>query len=292
MAKTVNEGFETLIERLKPLTSEHEKAASHKDSVKRCMENNFGCTSFFETGSFGNGTGVRHYSDTDYFARCPADRFYTDSAYTLRLVKEALQRTFPRTDGIVVKSPAVRIPFGTLASERLELTPVYYKGLVTTPVGDKYSYYLPDYYGGWMESSPGAHNEYVNREDKRLGGKLKPLIQLIKAWKFYNNVPTYSFYLELRVTKYAEGESTIVYDIDVKNIIKFLYDNDLPSIQDPMGISGLVKACKSDTKRQDALSKVSTGNTRAQKARNEADRDPDMSFYWWNMFFNGKFPAR
>jgi len=292
MAKTVEEGFDTLIGRLKPLDSEHDKAASHKDSVKTCMENNFGCTSLIETGSFGNGTGVRHYSDTDYFARCPANNFYTDSAYTLRLVKEALQRTFPRTDGIVVKSPAVRIPFGTLASERLEVTPVYYEGLVTTPVGNKYAYHLPNYYSGWMLSSPGAHNEYVNREDKRLGGKLKPLIQLIKAWKFYNNVPIYSFYLELRVTKYAEGEKAIVYDIDVKNIIKFLYDNSLPSIQDPMGISGLIPACKTDVKKQDALSKVSTANTRAQKARDEKDRDPDMSFYWWNMFFNGKFPAR
>jgi hypothetical protein len=292
MAKTIEDGFDTFISWLKPLASEHEKAVSHKESVKSCMEKNFGCTSLFETGSFGNGTGVRHYSDTDYFAKCPAGNLYTDTTYTLRLVKEALQATFSRTTGIVVKTPAVRIPFGTYASERLELTPVYYGELVNTPVGNKVYYNIPDYYGGWMKSSPGAHIDYVNREDKRLKGKLKPLIQLIKAWKFYNQVPIYSFYLELRVTKYAEGETSIVYDIDVKNIMKFLNDNNLPSIQDPMGISGLVRACKTDAKRDTALSKLSTGTSRAIKACDARTDNVDDAFYWWNLFYNKEFPSR
>ncbi|QRR03085.1 nucleotidyltransferase domain-containing protein [Dyadobacter sandarakinus] len=292
MPKSLEEGFETFIGWLKPLQSEHTTAASHKDSVRRCMENNFGCTSFFETGSFGNGTGVRHYSDTDYFARCPSDKFFNDSGYTLRKVKEALQYTFPRTVGIEVKSPAVRIPFGKYASERLELTPAYYYGLVNTPMGEKYSYNIPSHDGGWMQSSPGAHNAYVNRENDRLNGKLKPLIQLVKAWKYYNQVPIYSFYLELRVTKYAEKESAIVYDIDLRNIFKFLYDNNLPDIQDPMGISGYVKACKSDAKKTIALSRLGTGYSRVLKAYDNRTSSIDNAFYWWNLFYNSEFPSR
>lgn len=83
MPKTLDQGFDTFLSWLVPLSSEHDKAASHKDSVKSCMINNFKCTNFFETGSFGNGTGVRHYSDTDYFAVCPSSEFWTDSGYTL-----------------------------------------------------------------------------------------------------------------------------------------------------------------------------------------------------------------
>ena len=64
-----------------------------------------------------------------------------------------------------------------------------------------------------MKSSPKAHTDYVKQEDERLKGKLKPLIRLLKAWKFYNNVPIRSFYLELRAAKYAESEKSIVYDI-------------------------------------------------------------------------------
>ena len=292
MARTLDQGFETFLSWLVPLDSEHNKAKSHKDSVKSCLEKNFECYNFFETGSFGNGTGVRHYSDTDYFAVMHSKNLWTDSAYTLRKIKEALMETFWKTEGICVRTPSVCIPFGNYTSETLEVTPATFEGLVETPVGKKSSYNIPDYNGSWMKSSPQAHNAYVNKHDERLGNKLKPLIRLIKAWKFYNNVPISSFYLELRTTKYAEGETSIVYDIDIKNIMKFLYDNDLPSIQDPMGISGYIKACSSDAKRTDALSKLSTGYARAVKAYDAKNTDVDTAFYYWNLFFGNKFPAR
>jgi hypothetical protein len=256
------------------------------------MENNFDCYRFFETGSFGNGTGVRHYSDADYFAVCKTEKLKRDSSITLRKVKEALQATFWRTEGIEVKTPAVRIPFGIYASENLEVTPCDYQGLIETPLGKKATYDIADYGGDWMRSSPDAHNAYVKQQDVRLSGRLKPLIRLVKAWKFYNNVPIRSFYLELRVTKYAETETSIVYDIDLKRVMKLLYDNQLASIRDPMGISGSISACSSDSKKLDALSKLSTGLTRAEKAYEQRENDLDKCFYWWNMFFDGRFPSR
>lgn len=292
MGKTLNQGFNTFLSWLIPLTSEHDKAKSHKDSVKTCLEKNFDCYDFFETGSFGNSTGVRHNSDTDYFAVLPAKKVYDDSAYSLKKVKEALQETFWRTYGISVNTPAVKIPFGNYASENLEITPCTFNGLVNTPVGKKEFFDIPNYEGGWMKSSPKAHNAYVKREDERLGFKLKPLISLVKAWKFYNNVPISSFYLELRTTKYAEGETSILYDIDVKRVMKNLYDNDLPSIIDPMGISGYVNACTTNAKRQDALSKLKTGYIRAEKAVEKRESNLDDAFYWWNLFYNDEFPSR
>jgi hypothetical protein len=292
MAKTIEQGFETLITRLAPLQSEHETAASHKGSVRSCFENNFDCYEFFETGSFGNGTGVRHYSDTDYFAVCPTDKISSNSATALRDAKEALQETFWNTDEIEVKTPSVRIEFGTHASETLEVTPSRFNGMIDSPVGSKPYYDIPDFGGGWMQSSPKAHNAYVNKENIRLNSKVKPLIQLIKAWKFYNSVPISSFYLELRVAKYAEGENSIFYDIDVRHIMKKLFDNNLAAIQDPMGISGYVSACSSDAKLEDALSKLNTGFTRADKAYDNRNDDIDKAFEWWDKFFNGKFPSR
>lgn len=292
MAKTLQEGFETLVKRLSPLSSEHDTATKHKNSVKGRFENNFKCYEFFETGSFGNGTGVRHYSDTDYFAVCPKDNLSINSTTALREAKEALQDTFWSTDGIEVRTPAIRIPFGRYASETLEVTPCRFNGMIDSPVGSKPYYDIPNFGGGWMQSSPKAHNAYVKREDQRLYGKMKPLIQLIKAWKFYNSVPINSFYLELRVAKYAEGEKSIVYDIDVRHIMKKLFDCNLASIQDPMGISGYVKACSTDAKLEDALSKLKTGYTRADKAYDYRDKDVDKAFDWWDKFFDSKFPSR
>lgn len=292
MGKTLEQGFDTFLGRLIPLTSEHNTATSHKNSVKGCLEKNFDCYQLFETGSFGNGTGVRHFSDTDYFAVCKTEKLKQNSASTLRDVKEALKATFWRTQGIEVKTPAVRIPFGKYASEDLEVTPCDRRGLIDTPLGNKIIYDIPNYDGSWMQSSPQAHNAYVKQLDDKLSGRLKPLIRLVKAWKFYNNVPIRSFYLELRVTKYAEGESSILYDIDLRNIMKLLNDNQLASIRDPMGISGLVSACSTDAKKRDALSKLSTGYTRSEKAYQERNNDQDDCFYWWNMFYNDGFPRR
>jgi hypothetical protein len=105
-------------------------------------------------------------------------------------------------------------------------------------------------------------------------------------------VPIQSFYLELRVAKYASVESSIIYSIDVKNILKLLWDNQLAAMQDPVGISGLIYPCSSDTKKTDALSKLGTALVRAQKAREaeEAGKVKD-AFDWWDLLYDNKFPS-
>src|SRR5947209_5847805 len=80
---------------------------------------------------------------------------------------------------------------------------------------------------GWMRSSPDAHNDYVRSIDNKHTGKVKPLIRFIKAWKFFKQVPISSFYLELRVAKYADGETDIIYAYDVQRLFDMLYRNNL-----------------------------------------------------------------
>ncbi|EME68725.1 hypothetical protein H261_16902 [Paramagnetospirillum caucaseum] len=153
-------------------------------------------------------------------------------------------------------------------------------------------YEIADGNGGWMEVSPDAHNHYVAEVDKKHGGKVKPLIRFIKAWKYYRDVPINSFYLEMRVAKYANGESSIVYDIDVKQILTMLSGNELAAMQDPMGVSGYIYPCKTDAFKQDALSKLKTAATRAEKARvAEANNDTKTAFDSWRLLYNDKFPA-
>ena len=79
-------------------------------------------------------------------------------------------------------------------------------------------------------------------------------------------MPISSFYLELRVTNYASSESIIVYPVDVKRIFTMLKEKELASIRDPMGVSGLISPCKSDSELETAKSKVSTALSRAVNA--------------------------
>ena len=71
-----------------------------------------------------------------------------------------------------------------------------------------------------------------------------------------------------------------------------MLDSKLASIQDPMGVSGLIAACKTNTYKQDSLTKLETAYNRAVKA-NELEKAGKIqdAFAMCNTFFNGKFPA-
>lgn len=294
MPKTVEEGFHLFINRLQPLTSEHKKASKHKNSVSSCLANNFDRQSFFETGSFGLGTGIRHHSDTDYFANIPSKNLSSNSQYCLKKVKQALQKTFPTTNKITISSPSVVIPFGRYKSETMEITPCTFKGLISTSLGKFRQYEIPDNKGKWMYSSPRAHNAYINKYDKRLRkNRVKHSIQLTKAWKYYKNVPISSFYLELRVTKYLENKKFVSYDVTLARILNYLLKSQLAKIRDPMGISGQIVPSKTQRQKQQSFSKLQTAYSRANKAIIAKQKGKiNEAFYWWNLVFNNKFPSR
>jgi len=287
MPRTIEEGFRDFHDKLKIVKTESESVKKHRASIKACMENNFDMNRFFTTGSIGNGTNVNGYSDTDYFAGIPSENLKEDSGTTLRLVKEALKARFSSTS-IYVDSPAVVVDFGDVASERTEIIPADY---LKTENGINI-YDIPDGSGTWMKSSPKANNKYVTNINSELSLKVKPLIRFIKAWKFYNNVPISSFYLEMRVAKYVSQEKAIIYSIDIKNILTHLINVDLAQMINPTGVGGYIQACKSDTDERDAISKLNTAHTRTVNAYDaESAEEISDAFYWWNLLFNDKFPS-
>ena len=236
MAKAVDEGFRIFHGRLTPTGGESEAVKRHRASIEASLKRNFEITRFARTGSFGHGTSIRGHSDVDYFASIPTKNLTQNSATTLQKVRNVLAVRFPNT-GVAVRTPAVLVPFGTTAAESTEVVPADF---ITRDRNQCPIYEIADGAGGWMKSSPDAHNAYVASIDNKLGKKVKPLIRFLKAWKYYQNVPISSFYLELRVAKYASGEDFILYSIDVNNMLKILWNNQLAAIQDPMGISGYI----------------------------------------------------
>lgn len=143
-----------------------------------------------------------------------------------------------------------------------------------------------------MKASPEAHLHYVDEVHKKLSNKVKPLVRYIKAWKYFRDVPISSFYLEMRVAKYASTESSIIYYWDIQRVLKLLWDNQLAAIQDPMGVSGYISACKTEAKRDDALSKLERAMTRATKAREAVDAGKiSDAFDWWRLLYNDEFPT-
>lgn len=289
MATTVNAGFDTLTTWLIPSSADVNAARSHRSSIEAKLSEALGVTNFFGTGSSENSTDVAQYSDVDYFASIPTDHQRNDSAYMLTVLKNTLQERFWATD-IHVSTPAVVLNFGSNGSEKVEITPAYYAG--RDPVDDFNVYKIPTTGGGWITSSPSVHNKYVTGQNVRLNSKLKPLIRLIKAIAYYNNIQISSFYLELRITKWATSETTIVYSIDVKNMLKHLIDCELAQMQDPMGVSGYIAPTFTDSQRIDALSKFRSAYNRAVYARQyEEANNMALAFEYWDKVFAGRFPA-
>lgn len=287
MPRTVDEGFRDFLGRLTPSSGESAAAKKHRESIEQCIRANFGLNRFWRTGSFGNGTSISGYSDVDYMASIPRDKLKQNSTTSLKELRNALAARFPNT-GVRSACPAVVVPFGMDRKETTEVTPADY--MATR--GKHAVYDIPNCDEGWMKSSPDAHNSYVRQIDQSLSNKVKPLVRFIKAWKSHRDAPISSFYLELRVAKYASGKSSIVYAIDVERVFLELHRIGLARIQDPKGVSGYVSPARTDAQLNDAKSKLATAVSRASKAR-EAEKSGKIkdAFYWWNLLFDGKFPS-
>jgi len=286
MPRDIKQGFEDFHDKLKTSAAETTAAKSHRTSIEACLKSNFGLNRFTRIGSFGNETNINGYSDVDYLACLPTSELTSTSNASLVKVRNALDASFPNT-GVKVSTPAVVCPFGPNKSEDTEVVVADY---IREESGFK-TYEIADGNNGWMEVCPDAHNYYVAAVDKKHAGRVKPLIRFIKAWKYYRDVPVKSFYLEMRVAKYADGESSIVFDIDVKRILVMLRDNELATMQDPMGMAGYIYSCKTDILHLDALSKLKTAASRAEKAREaEENGDTKTAFDWWRQLYNDKFP--
>lgn len=287
MPRTIAEGFRDFLTKLTPSGTESDSAKSHRASVEARLKRDFGLLRLFRIGSFGNGTSISGYSDVDYLASLGRTTLTSDSTYSLGKIRDALTDRFPNT-GVRVSCPAIVIPFGTRKSETTEIVP----GDYIEKKNEFAIYDIPDCARGWMRASPEAHLAYVAAVNDKLNGKVKPLVRFIKAWKCFQSVPISSFYLELRVAKYSAGESSIIYDIDILQILKLLWDGQLASMQDPMGVSGYIDACKTESFRKDALSKLSTAYTRAIKAREAAANDNiSVAFDWWRLIYGEQFSS-
>lgn len=292
MEKTVDKGFRTFHGMLTPTRWESQTARNHRISIETCLKKSFKVTRFVPTGSFGNGTSIRGYSDVDYFACIPTKNLDENSFTTLQSIQKVLIEVLRYTK-IDICPPAVRVCFGAEASESTEIIPADF---IERDKDGNHIYEIANNNsdGGWQRSSPDVHNNYVDEVDREFGGdgEVKRLVRFLKAWKYYCSVPIKSFYLELFVTRYASQKSSIIYSKDVRNILACLWNDQFAALKDPKGISGSIQPCSLKEQKADALRKLQIALEQAKRAH-EAEKRGDISgaFYWWNLVFARKFSS-
>lgn len=289
MADSVEQGFERFLLDLRHSRVESAAAATHRTSIYAKLQDSFGASNLFRTGSFGNGTNISGYSDVDYFVTIPTNNLKADSSVTLAHVANALRERFPTTPNIRVNGPAVQIPFGLDGAERTEIVPADATG--RTILGFR-QFDMPDSEGGWKFSAPESHNAYVTEMDKRLGGRVKPFIRLLKAWKYIRNVPIRSFYLELFSARYANSEQAIVYDIDISRVLTQLHQTQLAAFYDPRFPNDWfsIEPCNTEAMRLDAMSKLANADRWAREAVSSRQAGLRHAFDRWDLVYDNKFP--
>ncbi|MDQ3708746.1 MAG: hypothetical protein M3387_05485, partial [Actinomycetota bacterium] len=119
-----------------------------------------------------------------------------------------------KINSLAVSSPVVAVTY--YSAPHFEIAPAWFK---ETKSGHSV-YWIAGRGDEWILSAPGAHLAYVNRENDRLRKKVKPLVRLLKAWKYNVGAPVSSFYLQMRTAQYAAGESSIIYDIDLRTCFR------------------------------------------------------------------------
>lgn len=288
MASTAEQAFREFNSKVAPTGTERDKAASHRQAIYDKLDGKYGLYRMFQSGSFKHGTGISGHSDVDYFVSLKSNR--PEHSYgILNSVRDTLKERFPNTY-IHVSRPAVVLEFGK-GYERVEIIPAYAVGNVGDTKNMKFK--IPGVLEEWLQSTPEAHLAYVSSSDLNVpAGSTKRLTRLIKAWKYYRNVPISSFYLEMRAAAYMRQQESYIPWLDLYYLLKQLKGNSLAAMNDPTGNTGRINACSTDANLTDALSKLDTALTRAENAKDYKDAgNLSAAFDEWDKLFNYQFPS-
>ncbi len=242
-------------ESLAPAAYDRTEASSRRRVVEAALSASSLCVaSMFESGSWTHGTSISAKSDVDYMAVATGPRPVWPSS-ALTAAKTAVSGCDWNIKDVRVSSPVIAVTY--YSQPDFEIAPAWYKERLS----GFDVYWIAGRGDEWVLSAPGAHLAYVSDQNDRLGKKVKPLVRLLKAWKYNVGAPVSSFYLEMRTAEYAAGETAIIYEIDLRRVMEATVAAGAKDMNDPARIVGRIPACASDDKRRTTLSMLRTAIT-------------------------------
>lgn len=271
--------LEEILREVTPDEEARKTAASHRASLEEWLKQDLDIVRMRETGSWHHGTAISRHSDVDYFVTMRGSR-PSASWSALEELRSSLARgvssAIVRTD-----RPAVNLMYFD-SGPSVEITPAYFR--------DTDDYDIPDPGGsGWIQSNPAVHLDYVNDAQKKTNSRAKSLIRLVKTWKARNSVPLSSFYLEMRVAKYALSNSPIIYDWDLRSFFKTLEGDGLREMNDPTSygrrISTGARSLGDVYAAKYNIEQAVRSSSMALKAAEGGD--PDLGVAHWRQLFKG-----
>lgn len=282
---TVAEMFQQLLEDSEVSDSLSSAADLHIASIRGRLKQSFRLKKLEKVGSFARGTFVPGFSDVDVFAVISRDDArwgdgYMSSSTVLKQFREELADRFPNTD-IGRDGQAIVVGFRDC---EIDVVPAIY-GYSTTSGWPVYS--MPDGSGGWMETSPGYHGWYLRGADTTARGKLRRAARLLKIWRVCRSLSISSFYIEMVMAHEEICNGPRTYRECVAHALACLNARKCQKLRDPIGISGLIPAAKTERQIQGAINAVRYSAGHAVAALEaEANGDTNEALRQWGIVFN------
>ncbi|MBV9925659.1 MAG: hypothetical protein JOZ96_11630 [Acidobacteria bacterium] len=291
---TISSCFSKLLSGIEPRDTDIRLYDSHKSSVKTRLESVFQTNRVEQIGSYSRGSAIRDTSDIDLMLILSVNEVrwgdkLKSSSTILNQVREQLQGRYYSTD-VGRDGQAVVVRFAD-NKHPVDVVPAVYTrhgGVKNYPI-----YAIPNGSGGWMDTSPQAHNKFINDADDRSGGKLKRTAMLIKFWRRCRQpkIPLSSFHLELLLAVEGTCVGPKSYAVCMNDALVLLSNRQCESLVDPVGVSGGVPSANTEAKKQQLRQAVSSSADRTYKACiSESRGDFNEAYRLWDLVFNGYFP--
>jgi hypothetical protein len=277
--------------RIQPQSGELAKAQSHLMTVRRRLAMSFDISKFLRIGSHARGTAIRWYSDVDVLAVLRRNEAkwggsVVNSSTFLKRVRRDLEDRYTATE-VRGDQQAVVAHFGG-GEHALDVVPaIFHKWDKGRPV-----YLIPDGYDSWVETSPETHNAYFAGAAERSGQKLRKVVQLLKWWKYSRSqpIPVEAFHIDILLAANDVCSGVKSYGQCLVDAFQLLAERECRGFRDPLGISGVVYAAKTDAQWRELREHVNFALVHAKRAlAAESWKDFAESNRQWNLVFNGEY---
>jgi hypothetical protein len=300
---TVSERFQTLLGQIAVSKGESDGYTTHQYGVRQAIAAEYPGSECHVIGSHARGSAIGGTSDLDVLARLAigdlrrssTSNELVSSDTALANVRRRLAARFPRTE-IGRDGQAVVIGFADGARD-VDVVPAAWNGMIdVTALGAKRpAFYIPDGQGGWVQTAPQAHNDYLANADARAGGRLKFVAQLLRRWRSSRatKLPMLTFHAELVLANDEVCVRPRSYAQTLADALATLSRRGGRSLQDPLGISGYIPIASTDAKRLEVVNALAHAADHAANAVSFEQRGQLADAYaQWSLVFNGKFPSR
>lgn len=283
--------FARLIHSIQPTASEKSRSTSHMSTIRRRVTKSFDIARIIPIGSFSRSTAITTYSDHDLLVLLKRNEAkwgdkLVSSSTVLGRVRNDLNSRYTATTVRSDKQAAV-INFGG-GRHRFDIVPALFSHFdQKRPI-----YGIPDGSGGWLATSPMSHNQWLKKAHLRSAGKLTKSAQLLKHWANMraNSSPACSFYLELWLALHEVCIGARSYSEILTDAFNQLDRTGCSPIEDPIGISGWIHSCRTDSQHLNLRDAIRTSAFHSERAlAAEHRRNNKEARRQWEIVFNGGF---